>query len=59
VEQRDGSPHACVELVCREFIKAKTPMEILSAINDVDPAAAPDHAAMQRPRESGGVLSRT
>ena len=36
MELRDGSQRACVERMCRELINARTPMEILSAMNDVN-----------------------
>ncbi len=36
MELCDGSQRACVERMCRESIKARTPMEILSAMNDVN-----------------------
>ena len=36
VERRDGSQRAFVERMCRELINARTPVEILSAMNDVN-----------------------
>ena len=36
VELRDGSHRACVEQMCRELINARTLVEILSAMNDVN-----------------------
>jgi hypothetical protein len=35
VELGDGTQRACVEQMCRELINARTPMEIISAMNDV------------------------
>ncbi len=36
MELRNGSERTCVERMCRELINARTPMEILSAMNDVN-----------------------
>ncbi len=33
---RDGSQRACAERMCRELINARTPREIISAMNDVN-----------------------
>ena len=37
MEQRDGSQRACLERMCQEFLNASTPMENLSAIDDLNP----------------------
>ncbi len=36
MELGDDTQRACVERMCRELINARTPMEILSAMNDVN-----------------------
>lgn len=43
VEQWDGSQHACVERMFRELVNARTPIEMLSAINDVNVMLVSDH----------------
>ena len=43
MEQRDGSQHACIEQMCRELVNARTPIEMLSAINDVNEMFVSDH----------------
>ncbi len=35
MELGNGTQRACVERMCRALINARTPMEILSAMNDV------------------------
>ena len=37
LDQRDGSQRACLERTCQEFLNARTTMEFLSAINDLNP----------------------
>ncbi len=37
MEQRDGSQRACLDRMCQEFLNASTPMEKLSAIDDLNP----------------------
>ena len=37
VDQRDGSQRSFLERTCQEFLNARTPMEILSAINNLNP----------------------
>ena len=75
LDQRDGSQRACLERTCQEFLNARTTMEFLSAINDLNPDQE-DVAGAQpvdmdvrersqpqqliiRPGESGGVLTQT
>ncbi len=36
VELGDGTQRACVEQMCQELINARTPVEIISAMNDVN-----------------------
>ncbi len=66
---------ACVERMCRELINARTPMEILSAMNDVNQdqkaisgaqpveVDAGELSRLQqliiRPGEDGGILTQT
>ena len=75
MDQRDGSQRSFLERTCQEFLNARTPMEILSAINNLNPdqedAAGAQPVDMHvgersqlpqliiRPGESGGVLTRS
>ena len=64
MEQRDGSQYACIERMCEELVNARTPIEMLSAINDVNgkrrvktfklKADAEDWLAEQRRARSAG-----
>jgi hypothetical protein len=75
MEPRDGSERACLEQMCQDFLNARTPMEILSAIDNLNPDQEDDAGAQPvdmhvgdssrlqqmiiRPGESGGVLTRS
>lgn len=74
-EQWDGSQRTYVDRMCRDMVNARTPEEILSAVNDVNShqeaiaATQPEDVEVgalsqlqqliERPGESGGVLTRT
>jgi hypothetical protein len=49
VEQWDGLQRACVDHMCQDMINARTPMDILSAIHDVN--ADQDAVSGTRPDE--------
>ncbi len=75
MELGHGTQRACVERMCRELINARTPMEILSAMNDVNQdqeaisGAEPvevDAGELSRlkqliirPGEEGGLITQT
>jgi hypothetical protein len=75
VDLRDGSQRACVERMCLELINASTPIEILSAMNDVNQdqeaisgaqpveVDAGESSQLQqliiRPGKEGGILTQT
>ena len=68
VERRDGSQRACVERMCRELINARTLMEILSDMNDVNQDQEAVSGAQLsrwmleqiiRPGKEGGTLTHT
>ena len=75
VGRRDGSRRAFDERMCRELINARTPVEILSAMNDVNQdqeavsraqlveVDAGELSRLQqliiRPGEEGGILTQT
>ena len=45
MEPRDGSERACLEQMCQEFLNARTPMEILSSIDNLNPDQDDDAGA--------------
>ena len=75
MELGDGTQRACVEQMCRELINARTPEEIISAMNDVNryqeaisgaETAEVDAGELSRlqqliirPGEEGGIITQT